>query len=292
MKFVVGHHKTENSNSSVFAVHGEHAVDISSVNAEVGHDLSLLIPIWMSEPDKVRNWAQSGKQVPISEIVPSLPVAAPGKVVCLGLNYVEHAKEGGYDIPDYPALFLRVNSSLVAPEAPIILPNASETLDWEAELMVIIGKGGRHIPEATALEHVFGYTTFNDASIRAYQRKTPQWTAGKNFDQTGAIGPAVVTTDDLPAGANGLKIETRLNGQVMQSSTTADMIFPVAHTIATVSEIMTLNPGDHIAFGTPPGVGHARKPSVWMKEGDVVEVEIEGIGICRNPIVAESSLAK
>jgi 2-keto-4-pentenoate hydratase/2-oxohepta-3-ene-1,7-dioic acid hydratase in catechol pathway len=215
----------------------------------------------------------------------------PGKIVCLGLNYAEHAREGGYDVPDYPAMFLRAATSMIAAEAPMILPKASVTFDYEAELMVIVGKGGRHIKQADALNHVFGYSVFNDGSVRDYQRKTHQWTAGKNFDGTGAVGPFVVTPDELPEGASGLRISTRLNGRVLQDSNTSDMIFPVARTIAIVSEIMTLEPGDMIAFGTPPGVGHARKPQVWMKAGDVVEVEIEGIGICRNPIQAEGDEA-
>ena len=224
----------------------------------------------------------------VAQITPSLVLARPGKIVCLGLNYAEHAREGGYAVPDYPAMFLRAATSMIAAEAPMILPNASVTFDYEAELMVIIGKGGRHIAAENALEHVFGYSTFNDGSVREYQRKTHQWTAGKNFDGTGAVGPYVVTPDEVPAGAAGLQISTRLNGRVLQNSNTSDMIFPVARTIAIVSEIMTLEPGDMIAFGTPPGVGHARDPQVWMKAGDVVEVEIEGIGICRNPIVAEN----
>jgi len=227
----------------------------------------------------------------VADITPSLPIARPGKIVCLGLNYAEHAREGGYDVPDYPAMFMRAPSSMIAAGAPMVLPNASHTFDYEAELMVIIGKGGRHIAEADALAHVFGYSTFNDGSIREYQRKTHQWTAGKNFDGTGAVGPLVVTPDELPEGASGLTIQTRLNGRVLQNSNTSDMIFTVARTIAIVSEIMTLEPGDMIAFGTPPGVGHARKPQVWMKAGDVVEVEIEAIGICRNTIVAEADMA-
>ncbi|MCL4674683.1 MAG: fumarylacetoacetate hydrolase family protein [Pararhodobacter sp.] len=226
----------------------------------------------------------------LAQITPTPLLERPGKIVCLGLNYAEHAREGGYDVPDYPAMFLRAATSMIAAEAPMILPKASVTFDYEAELMVIIGKGGRHIAQADALDHVFGYSAFNDGSVREYQRKTHQWTAGKNFDGTGAVGPCVVTPDELPAGASGLRISTRLNGRVLQDSNTSDMIFPVARTIAIVSEIMTLEPGDMIAFGTPPGVGHARKPQLWMKAGDVVEVEIEGIGICRNPIVAEGEL--
>ncbi|GAB5445277.1 fumarylacetoacetate hydrolase family protein [Gymnodinialimonas sp.] len=233
---------------------------------------------------------ESAVSVDVAEITPALPVARPGKIVCLGLNFAEHAREGGYDVPDYPAMFMRAATSMIPAEAPMVLPTASHTFDYETELMVIIGKGGRHISEADALKHVFGYSTFNDGSIREYQRKTHQWTAGKNFDGTGAVGPIVVTPDEVPEGASGLTIATRLNGRVLQNSNTSDMIFTVARTIAIVSEIMTLEPGDMIAFGTPPGVGHARKPQVWMKAGDVVEVEIEGIGICRNEIVAEADM--
>ena len=154
--------------------------------------------------------------------------------------------------------------------------------------MVIVGKGGRHIDEADALDHVFGYTVFNDGSIRDYQRRTHQWTPGKNFDATGAVGPVVVTPDELPGGADGLRIQSRLNGETMQDANTSDMMFKVDQTIAILSEVMTLEPGDMIAMGTPPGVGHARKPPVWMKPGDVVEAEIEGIGVLRNPIIDES----
>jgi 2-keto-4-pentenoate hydratase/2-oxohepta-3-ene-1,7-dioic acid hydratase in catechol pathway len=214
-----------------------------------------------------------------------LPVIVqPGKIVCLGLNYADHAREGGHAVPDYPALFLRVTSSLVGHGGAILRPAASEMLDFEAELAVVIGKRGRHIKAGDAPNHVLGYTTFNDASVRDYQRRSSQWTAGKNFDATGALGPVLVTPDELPAGAAGLHIECRLNGKVMQSATTSDMIFDVPRTIEILSEIMTLEPGDVIATGTPPGVGHARKPPVWMRDGDVCEIEIEGIGILRNTV--------
>jgi 2-keto-4-pentenoate hydratase/2-oxohepta-3-ene-1,7-dioic acid hydratase in catechol pathway len=225
----------------------------------------------------------------LAAVTPALPIATPSKIVCVGLNYLEHAKEGGHPPPTYPSFFLRVPSSLVAAGAPVIRPRASEQLDYECELAVVIGKRGRHIPEAKALEHVFGYTLFNDVSVRDYQRKTSQWTAGKNFDGTGPLGPVVVTPDELPAGASGLRIETRVNGRVMQRSTTADMIFPVARTIAILSEIMTLEPGDVIATGTPSGVAHARKPPPWMRAGDRVEVEVEQIGVLANPVVDETT---
>lgn len=271
------------SQPSVFSVSegratmlAENAGDLSAIVAAVADGGAMPAP------------ADGAMTVDVADVTPAMPLARPGKILCLGLNFAEHAREGGHDVPDYPAMFMRATTSMIAAEAPMVLPNASVTFDYETELMVIIGKGGRHISEADALDHVFGYTTFNDGSIREYQRKSHQWTAGKNFDGTGAVGPIVVTPDELPEGASGLNIATRLNGETLQDSNTSDMIFPVARTLAIVSEIMTLEPGDMIAFGTPPGVGHARRPQLWMKAGDEVEVEIEGIGICRNTIVAEA----
>lgn len=276
---------TGHGKGSVFVVQHDRA----TLLLEGAGDLLPLITAFASGGELAVPSADA-ESVAVSDVTPLLPVARPGKIVCLGLNFAEHAREGGYDVPDYPAMFMRAATSMVPAGAPMILPEASHTFDYETELMVIIGKGGRHIPEAEALDHVFGYTTFNDGSVREYQRKTNQWTAGKNFDGTGALGPVVVTPDEVPEGARNLSIRTRLNGRTLQDSNTSDMIFSVAQTIAIVSEIMTLEPGDMIAFGTPPGVGHARKPQVWMQAGDVVEVEIEGIGICRNPIIAEKKM--
>ena len=211
----------------------------------------------------------------------------PSKIICLGLNYRDHAEEAGLGIPEFPVLFARFPSSLIGHNAPIILPKVSDQLDWEAELVVVLSKGGKNIAEADALNHVAGYSVFNDASIRDYQMKTPQWTAGKNFDDTGAIGPWLVTPDELPAGAAGLKIECRLDGVVMQSSNTSNLIFDVATTIHLLSTFMTLEAGDLLVMGTPGGVGIARNPQVWMKAGQICEVEIEGVGLLVNPIVAE-----
>jgi 2-keto-4-pentenoate hydratase/2-oxohepta-3-ene-1,7-dioic acid hydratase in catechol pathway len=224
---------------------------------------------------------------PLAGVTFRLPVARPGKVICLGLNYVDHAKEGGYQVPDYPALFMRSTTSLIAAGAPLIRPRVSEKLDYEAELMVVIGRRGRHVSEADALDLVFGYTCFNDGSVRDYQRKTHQWTPGKNFDGTGAVGPVVVTPEELPAGAANLRIACRLAGRTVQSANTADMIVPVAKTLALLSEYTTLEPGDLVAMGTPQGVGHARQPPLWMRPGDLVEIEIEGIGILANVVVDE-----
>jgi acylpyruvate hydrolase len=227
-----------------------------------------------------------GRSHPLADITLGLPVPEPGKIVCIGLNYVDHAKEGGNPIPDYPAVFLRTRSSLVAHGQPLVRPLCSDKFDYEAELAIVIGKPARNVSEADALSHVFGYASFNDGSLRDYQRKSTQWTMGKNFDGTGPFGPDIVTADELPAGAAGLRIASRLNGQTMQDGNTRDMIFPVARTIALISEVMTLEPGDLIITGTPAGVGYARKPPIFLRPGDVCEIEIEGIGILRNPVVS------
>jgi 2-keto-4-pentenoate hydratase/2-oxohepta-3-ene-1,7-dioic acid hydratase in catechol pathway len=234
-----------------------------------------------------QRWAErssdmTGSLLTDLDLVPC--IQRPGKVICLGVNYVDHAKEGGNQIGDYPAVFLRCSTSLLAHRAPLKMPSISDKLDFEAELAVVIGRAVRHVSEQEALNFVFGYACFNDATLRDYQRKTSQWTVGKNFDATGAFGPCLVTKDELPAGCVGLHIESRLNGQVMQSANTADMAFGVARTISLLSESMTLEPGDVVVMGTPGGVGYARTPPVWMKAGDMIEVEIEGIGVLSNPV--------
>jgi len=230
----------------------------------------------------------SGPRLPLAEQVFAPLVPEPGKIICLGLNYFDHAKEGGRDKPEYPWFFYRGKSSLVGHGQPGLCPRVSSKFDYEAELAVVIGKTvPRHVGQADALQYVFGYTCFNDMSVRDFQKRTPQWTIGKNFDGTGGFGPVLVTADELAPGATGLRIQSRLNGQVMQDANTSDMIFPVAETIALLAECMTLEPGDAIIMGTPAGVGQARTPPMWMKPGDVVEIEIERIGVLRNPIVAE-----
>ncbi|QEX23695.1 5-oxopent-3-ene-1,2,5-tricarboxylate decarboxylase [Hypericibacter adhaerens] len=219
------------------------------------------------------------------------PLPAPGKIVCVGLNYVDHSLESGFVPPAYPTIFVRFSSSLIGHGAPIRRPAASVQLDYEGEMVAVIGKAGRHIARTQALDHVAGYSIFNDASIRDFQTKSPQWTVGKNFDATGPFGPVMVTADELPAGGKGLHIQTRLNGQVVQDASTSDMIFDVAALISILSEAITLWPGDIIVSGTPSGVGMARKPPLFMKHGDVCEVEIEGIGTLRNPVADEIGAA-
>jgi 2-keto-4-pentenoate hydratase/2-oxohepta-3-ene-1,7-dioic acid hydratase in catechol pathway len=212
------------------------------------------------------------------------PLARPGKLVCLGLNYADHAAEGGHQAPEYPAFFLRGATSLLAPGAPLIRPRCSDKLDYEAELAVLIGSPARHRTLDDALACVGGYSIFNDGTLRDYQRKASQWTIGKNFDATGPFGPWVVSPDELPPGASGLRIQSRLNGQVMQDSNTRLMITSVAQAIVLLSECLTLEVGDVIAMGTPAGVGYARTPPVFMKHGDRIEIEIERIGVLGNPI--------
>jgi len=268
-------------------VEGNDVRDVSAVDAALPKDVKGVIDGGAAMLDRLKAAASKAPKVALAGVKPALPIANPGKIICVGLNYLEHAKEGGHAPPTYPSFFLRVASSLVPAGGSVIRPKCSIQLDYECELTIVIGKRGRHIPEARALDHVFGYTLFNDVSVRDFQRKTTQWTPGKNFDGTGPLGPVVVTADELPAGASGLRITTRVNGQTMQDSNTSDMIFSTAKTIATLSEFMTLEPGDVIATGTPSGVAHARKPPAWMKAGDVVEVEVERIGILRNPIVDE-----
>jgi acylpyruvate hydrolase len=228
--------------------------------------------------------ADRGKLLDESKISYLPPLAQPPKIICVGLNYADHTKESPYEQPKYPTVFSRFASSLIGHRAPVIRPSCSIELDYEGELVAVIGRQGRNISLDAALSHVAGYSLFNDVSVRDYQFKSPQWTVGKNFDGTGPFGPEFITADELPAGAVGLKIETRLNGKTVQSSTTAEMLYPVADIIAILSEAMTLEVGDVIVTGTPAGVGFARKPPLFMKHGDTVEVEVEGVGILSNPV--------
>ncbi len=229
-------------------------------------------------------------RLPLASIVHLPPVISPAKAIAVGLNYVDHAAESPYkDAPKYPVLFHRYPQSWVAHGAALVRPHVSSQFDYEGEMVIVIGKAGRYIDRDDALGHVAGYSIFNDGSIRDYQFKSTQWMMGKNFDASGAFGPEFVTTDELPAGAAGLQLRTRLNGQMLQDANTRDMIFDVSTLVQVCSEAMTLLPGDIIISGTPAGVGFARKPPVFMRAGDVCEVEIEGIGILRNHVVDEAS---
>jgi acylpyruvate hydrolase len=245
-------------------------------------DLSLLAAAASRAPARAR--------YSLAQLTFGLPVANPGKIICLGLNYLEHVREGPQrdNIPKFPTIFLRCHASLVPHGKPIIRPRVSEMLDYEAELIVVIGKRAKHLTVADAHSCIAGYSCGNEGSVREFQRQTTQWTMGKNFDATGGFGPWMVSADELPPGGKGLAIQSRLNGHVMQSDNTRNMMFPIAETLAYITQGMTLEPGDVIFTGTPSGVGHARKPSpVWMRPGDTCEVEIQGIGVLSNPIAGE-----
>ena len=212
-------------------VEGKSVVDLAAADASLPKDLRSLIaagPGALAAVKTAAAKAPASAKLALDAVKPALPISPSGKIICVGLNYALHAKEGGHAIPTYPSFFLRVPTSLVAAGAPVIRPKCSIQLDYECELTIVIGKGGRHIPEAKALDHVFGYTLFNDVSVRDFQRKTSQWTPGKNFDGTGPLGPWVVTSDELPPGASGLRIMTRVNGETMQDSNTVrhDLLRP------------------------------------------------------------------
>lgn len=271
-------------------VDGEQLIDLHQAQPQIDADLRVALRAGQDLAGAARAAiASTAPRLPLRDAVLAPLLPEPGKIVCLGLNYFDHAKEGGRDKPVYPWFFLRSASSLLAPGGKVLRPRVSERLDYEAELAVVIGRRVKHCTLDNALDAVFGYSVFNDVSVRDYQKKTPQWTIGKNFDRTGAFGPVLVTADELPPGASGLRIQARLNGQVMQDANTRDMIWGVAETIMLLSECMTLDPGDVIIMGTPAGVGQARDPQVWMKAGDRIEIDIEHIGVLHNTIEDEAA---
>lgn len=238
-------------------------------------------------PEAIARWRDASPDYGMEAVSLLPPIPNPRKIFCVGVNYDEHRAETGRAKADYPTIFTRFADTQVPHGAALIKPSVSEAFDYEAELAVIVGKGGRYIPASRAHGHVAGYACFNDASVRDWQRHTSQFTPGKNFPATGAFGPALVTPDEV-GDPQRLKITLRLNGQVMQEATTAQMIFPVNEIIAYVSAFTILYPGDVICTGTPGGVGFARQPPVFMKPDDIVEVEIERVGLLRNTVVAET----
>jgi acylpyruvate hydrolase len=271
-------------------VDGDAVVDLNAASPDVPADLRAALESGVDLVARARAaLASSAPRIAMQGLQHAPLIPEPGKTICLGLNYFDHAKEGGRDKPEYPWFFFRGKSSLIGHGAAGRVPSVSAKFDYEAELAAIIGKRvPRHVTQANALQYVFGYSCFNDMSVRDYQKRTPQWTIGKNFDATGGFGPVLVTADELAPGATGLRIQSRLNGQVMQDANTSDMIFSVAETIALLADCLTLEPGDAIIMGTPAGVGQARTPPVWMKAGDTIEVEIERVGLLRNPIESEA----
>ncbi len=272
----------------------------NAAGQDVVVDLSLAAPdlpgtwpeilgaLLLSKVEAAAQSAPAAAQLATADLKILPPIPDPRKILCAGLNYHDHAKEVGADIPTHPVFFTRYPASVVGASEALVCPSVSEQFDFEAELVAVIGKGGRHISVDDALGHVVGYTAMNEGSVRDFQFKSTQWILGKNFDRSGSVGPHIVTADELPPGGAGLRIMTRLNGETVQDSNTDELIFDVATLVHHASTAMTLEPGDLIATGTPPGVGVGRKPPLWMKPGDSCEIEIEGIGCISNRVVAES----
>ena len=272
-------------------LNGDSVVDLSIAAPHLPSSLAGLLALGsegLEEAKQAAMTANQGASIPESDIsyIPLIP--SPPKIICIGRNYAAHAKEGGVEPPTYPEIFFRGATSLVGHKSAIVRPLCSDKLDYEAELVAIVGRRAKNVSAEDALSVIAGYSIFNDATLRDYQRKSSQWTIGKNFDNTGALGPMFVSADELPDGADGLRIQTRLNGQTMQDANTRDFIFPVSDLVVKLSECMTLEPGDIIVTGTPAGVGYARTPPVFMKAGDVCEIEIEGIGTLSNAVGNET----
>jgi 2-keto-4-pentenoate hydratase/2-oxohepta-3-ene-1,7-dioic acid hydratase in catechol pathway len=276
-------------------IDGDDVVDLQIADANLPNDLGELLRRSNGDLERVVDIARKAPgsaRWPLSGLSYALPVARPGKIICLGLNYLEHVKEGPQrdNIPKFPSIFFRMVTSMVPHLQAIVRPKESIQLDYEAEMVAIVGKRAKHLSMANAIGCIAGYSCANEGSVREFQRHTTQWGMGKNFDRTGGFGPWMVTADELPPGGKGLKIMSRLNGNTMQSDNTENMMFPLAETLVYLTKGMTLEPGDVILTGTPSGVGHARKPEpVWMKAGDACEIEIEGIGVLRNPIADEKA---
>lgn len=267
------------------AVDGDQVIDLESLKPHLGLDLKEAIARnRLSELDAA---ALDGlPRVPLSEITFLPVIANPGKVLCIGINYATHVRETGRDMPTYPMIFTRFADSQTAHLQPIVRPTVSHKLDFEGELAVVIGKTARHVKQEDALDYVAGYSCYNDGSVRDWQKHTIQFVPGKNFPATGGFGPWLVTSDEI-GDPQDLELTTRLNGEVMQHTRTSDMIFDVRKLIEYCTAFTELAPGDVIVSGTTGGVGAFREPPVWMKPGDVVEIEIERIGILRNSIVDE-----
>ena len=245
-------------------------------------DASFTLPSYAL--DDLRTAAEAASQrVPLADLRCEVPIDPRRKIICVGMNYRDHTKEIDVEVSANPVLFTRSLDSLVADGDPVVKPLVSDTFDFEGEIAIVIGIGGRHIAIADALDHVFGYACFLDGSVREYQRHS--LTAGKNFWRSGAMGRRIVTRDEVEEG--GLGVVTRLNGTVVQSAHASDMIFGIAEVIAYCSRFTELRPGDVIATGTPGGVGSRRTPPLWMKAGDRIEVEVAGVGTLSNPVVAE-----
>ncbi|MBW3596257.1 MAG: fumarylacetoacetate hydrolase family protein [Planctomycetes bacterium] len=277
------------SGPRVAGVRDDGYVDLSSADPQLPAAMSELLALGREGLERTRRAVQSGAPLSADRPIKLLaPVPRPGKVICVGLNYADHAAESGAAPPEEPVIFNKFPTSVCGHEDPIVLPRLSEQVDYEAELVVVIGEGGRHIPEERALEHVAGYCCGHDVSARDWQLGKPgrQWLLGKTFDTFAPFGPHLVTADEV-GDPGDLGIRLRLGGRTMQDSSTRQLIFSIPKLLAYISSVCRLEPGDVLFTGTPPGVGMARKPPVFLQPGDVVEVEIDRLGTLRNPVTAE-----
>jgi 2-keto-4-pentenoate hydratase/2-oxohepta-3-ene-1,7-dioic acid hydratase in catechol pathway len=238
----------------------------------------------IGDPKRLAELQERAAIIPWTAVQLIAPVPRPGKLICIGLNYRDHAAESNMPIPERPVVFSKFTTAVIGPDEPVLIPATSTQVDYEAELAVVIGRRAKHVPRERALDYVLGYTCFNDVSARDFQFADGQWQRGKSCDTFAPMGSFIATTDEI-ADPHNLAIRLRLNGETMQNSRTDQLIFGVPELIAFLSETITLEPGDVIATGTPPGVGFARKPPVFLKAGDEMEVEIQGLGVLRNPLV-------
>ncbi len=285
MKLISYQHNGIDSYGAVTGERADRVADLRGIFGSRATDLKALIAAGLLD-EAAAAMANADATLPLSEVQLLPVIPNPGKIVCVGLNYGEHVRETGREITEKPTLFLRVAESQVAHGEDIVLPPESSKLDYEGEIAIVIGRGGRRIAEADAWNHIAGYACYNDGSIRDWQTATPQWTAGKNFWRTGGFGPWMVTRDEIADG-QVMTLVTRLNGQEMQRTTTDKLIHSIPRQIAHISAFMPLAAGDVIVTGTPGGVGAKRTPPVWMKAGDSVEVEVDAIGVLRNGVRVE-----
>lgn len=267
---------------------GNDYVDLNATDPSLPTSMKSLLAADPSQSAKIAQAIQNGQPLDAAEMHLLAPVPDPEKIICIGLNYADHAAESGAEVPSQPVVFNKFPSAIAAHKQVIRLPRVSAKVDYEAELVVVMGRGGRDIAREDAMQHVFGYTCGHDVSARDWQLETPgrQWLLGKTFDTFAPMGPHLVTADEID-DPHKLGISLRLNGEKMQDSNTRQLIFPIDQLIAHISSVCTLKPGDVIFTGTPPGVGMARKPPTFLKHGDVVEVEIESIGTLHNRIEAD-----
>jgi acylpyruvate hydrolase len=276
----------QSGSTRIGALVGDRVVDFSQADASLPKDMLAFLAGGKTTLAAAQKAIEGASGVPLSSVKLLAPIPRPGKIICIGLNYSDHAAETGQPIPTIPIVFSKYANTVIATGDSIVLPHVTNQVDYEAELGFVIGKTARYVKAANALDYVAGYLPVNDVSARDYQNRTSQWTMGKTFDTFAPMGPALVTSDEIPDAGN-LKISLTINGETLQDSNTNKLIFGISQLVESLSEVMTLEPGDVVSTGTPPGVGAARNPKRFMRPGDVVNITIEGLGTLSNPVVTE-----